>query len=175
MNKEIPGLVMTASRYAIAEHMARRVSDEQQIIAEMASFIVADIADGAVLRQIDRDTSMRRIADGVVDHLAVARVAFEAAKKYPETRPYIAALAGRAVLVGYLNYIHLHTTGEATKGGWNQKATNLAMAAFVLVAQTGNSKATNIAGGIASVIAFGTSFAHLKDLGLNHPENIRCL
>lgn len=166
---------MTASRYAIAEHMARRISDEQPIITEMLGYIAADIVDGAVLRQFDRDTSIRRIADGVVDHLSVARVAFETAKKYSETRPYIAALAGRAVLVGCLNYAHLHTTGEVTKGGWNQKVTNLAMAAFALVAQTGNSKATNIAGGIASGIAFTTSFAHLRGIGRPHPENIRCL
>ena len=170
---EIPGIALTAARYGMAEHMARRVRADKPIAAHMAAFITADVADGALLRQFDSDTPVRRVADGVVDHASVARVACEIWKKHPAAKPYIGILAARAAIVGSLNALHLAKTGEVTKGRRYQKATNLAAAAFALAAASGNRKAAHSAGLIASGVAVATSFAHLKDLGIKHPAGIR--
>lgn len=170
---EIPGLILTAARYGMAELMAEKVRDDKQIGLDLAAFVVADIADGAILRKFDMDTPVRRVADGIVDHLSVARVVYEIAKKHPEARPHIGVLAARALAVGVLNYVHLARTGEVTKGRSKQKATDLATAAFSLVALTGNKKATQIAGVVASGIALTTAVSHLKGLGKQHESGIR--
>lgn len=155
--------------------MAEKIEIDESITLDMAGFIAADIADGAVLRKFDMDTLIRRVADGIIDHLSVGRVSFEIAQKHPSARPYFAALATRAALVGVLNATHLLKTGEATKGEWNQKSTNLATAALVLIANTGNRRATYIAGLVASGIAFSTAPAYLKGLGEKHEGGIRRL
>ena len=171
--KEIPGIMLTAVRYGMAEHMAHKVRDGKPVVLDMAAFIAADVADGAILRQFDMDTPIRRIADGVVDHVSVARVAYETWQNSPNSRPYIGVLATRAALVGGLNALHMALTGEVTKGRANQRATNLATAAFNLAASSGNRNATHIAGIVASGIAVGTAFSHLKDLGKKHASGIR--
>lgn len=153
--------------------MARRVRKDKPIVNDMAAFIAADVLDGEILRAFDMDTPTRRIADGVVDHVSVARVGYEVAKKHPESTLYISILAARAAVVGALNLAHLMSTGEATKGRWNQKSTNLASAAFALAATSGNKRATHITGMIASGIAIATVGAHLKGLGQKHSKGIR--
>lgn len=141
----------------------------------MAAFVAADVLDGVILRKFDADTPTRRVADGIVDHLSVARVGYEVAKTNPESRPYLAVLAARAVAVGGLNLAHLVKTGEVTKGQTNQKATNLATAAFATLSANEGSIATHISGGIASVIALSTITPHFKELGEQHSEGIRKL
>lgn len=84
--KEISGLIVTGARYGIAERIARKVRDDEPVTANLAGFVAADIADGAILRKFDADTPLRRVADGVVDHLSIARVSYEAAKKHPASR-----------------------------------------------------------------------------------------
>lgn len=171
--REIRGLALTAARYGMAEKMAEKVRAEEPITANLAAFVAADIADGVVLREFDLDTPARRLADGVVDHLSVARVGYEVGNKHPEAKPYIGILAVRAALVGTANLIHLIKTGEVTKGRSKQKATNLATAAFALVATNGNRKATNVAGSIASIIAVVTAVPHFKGIGKKHSNGIR--
>ena len=171
--REIPGLALTAARYGMAEHMAQRVRADEPIVAQLATFVAADIADGAILRKFDADTPARRLADGVVDHLSVARVGFEVGNTHPKAKPYIGILAVRAALVGGANLLHLIKTGEVTKGRANQKATNLAMAAFALVATNGNAKATHITGTIASAIAIITAIPHFRDIGTTHSRGMR--
>ncbi|HEY1085362.1 MAG TPA: hypothetical protein VGE34_01385 [Candidatus Saccharimonadales bacterium] len=170
---EIPGLALTAARYQLAENMADKIRNNEPIGLGMIGFIAADIADGAILRSFDRDTPVRRVADGVVDHMSVARVSYEIWKKNPESRSYIGVLATRAALVGVLNSAHLAIAGEVTKGRLNQKATNLATATFALAASSGNRKATHITGALASGIAIVTAASHLKDLGKKHVSGIR--
>ncbi len=172
ITKEIPGLVITAARYGMAERMARQVRNDTPI-PPMLAFIAADILDGEILRAFNADTPARRIADGVVDHASAARIAYEIGKKYPASRAYIGILAARAAVVGALNLAHLASTGEVTKGRWNQKSTNLAMAAFALTATSGNKRATHITGLIASGIAITTVGAHFKSLGKKHAKGIR--
>lgn len=155
--------------------MAQKVSNSQPIASNMIAFVAADIADGAILRRFDRDTPLRRIADGVIDHASVGRVAMEVGRKDPESRQYIGILAARAVLVGTLNALHLASTGEATKGNWNQKSVNLATAAFALIATRGNSKATHLAGAPASAIAIATVPSFVRGLGSKHTDGIRNL
>ena len=46
---EIPGIALTAARYGMAEHMARRVRADKPLTAHMAAFITADVADGAIM------------------------------------------------------------------------------------------------------------------------------
>lgn len=121
----------------------------------------------------DADTPLRRIADGVVDHLSVMRVAYEVAKKSPSARPYIGLLALRAISVGTLNTMHLAMTGEVTKGNTKQRAVNIASAAFALAATTENRMATHITGGIAAGLAVATASAHFKDLGKKHASGMR--
>lgn len=172
---EVIGIALTGARYLLAEKTAQHLKDDKPIFIDMAILVMADILDGVVLRQFDLDTPKRRVADGVVDHASVARIMFELAQKNDATKPYIGILAARAVTVGALNTEHFRRTGEVTKGQASQKATNLAMTAFGLVANTGNRTMTHIAGGIASGIAVTTAFAHTKDLGKIHPEGIRKL
>ena len=128
---EIPGLILTAARYGMAELMAEKVRDDKQIGLDLAAFVVADIADGAILRKFDMDTPVRRVADGIVDHLSVARVVYEIAKKHPEARPHIGVLAARALAVGVLNYVHLARTGDVTKGRSKHKATLFQVIVFL--------------------------------------------
>lgn len=173
--KELPGIALTIARYGMAENMARKVHNNESIVVNMIGFVAADIADGAILRCFDMDTPLRRITDGVVDHVSVARVAFAVAEKYPDTKPYLEILAARAAIVGILNAVHLSTTGEVTKGRSKQKATNLATAAFALAALTGNRKVTHISGVIAATIAAMTVPSHLKSIGKKHPDGIRKL
>ncbi len=175
MINELPGIALTAVRYGLAENMSNKIEAGEPITADMAVLIAADIADGVVLRQFDLDTPLRRVADGVVDHLSVARVALEVSKANPETKPYLAILAVRAAFVGILNGAHLLSTGEVTKGGHNQKATNISEAAFCLAALSGSRKATHITGAIATGIALYTSAANLKGLGRKHSNGIRQL
>lgn len=170
---ECAGIVLTCSRYAIAENIAQRVKQDRPILAPLTAFIVSDIFDGVIRRQFDLDTRARRIADGVVDHLSVAREAKEVFAKNEASRSYIAVLGARAVAVGALNLIHLQKTGEATKGQTNQKLTNLATALFAVSANTRNESLTNISGLVASGIAFSTAPAHLRELGVKHENGIR--
>jgi hypothetical protein len=169
------GIVLTGARYLLAEKAALRLKNDKPIFMDMAVLMAADVLDGVILRQFDLDTPKRRIADGFVDHASVARLMYELSKKNEAAKPYIAILAARAVAMGLLNTEHYRQTGEVTKGQMNQKATNLAMAAFGLIGTTGNRTMTHIAGGVASGIAIGTVFAHTKDLGKTHPEGIRKL
>ena len=171
--REIPGFLLTAARYGMAEQTAKKVQADEPIAADLAVFVAADIADGAILREFNLDTPARRLADGIIDHLSVVRVGYEVGKKYPEAIPYIGILAVRAALVGAANLVHLFKTGEVTKGRSNQKATNLASAAFALVATRGNEKATHVAGSIASVIAVTTAIQHFKGIGKKHSNGIR--
>lgn len=173
--REIPGIALTAGRYLLAERIAKRVEEEKPIVIDMAALVIADILDGVILRKFNADTPVRRIADGIVDHASMARVAFVVSKKYPETVPYVSALATRAIAAGTLNAIHLGLTREATKSRANQKLTNLATAAFALTAVEGNKDNTDFMGGIATGVAFYTLPAHLKDLGNRHTEGIRKL
>lgn len=171
--KEIIGVGVTAARYGMAEWIARRVRDDKPIGVPLAAFVAADVLDGVVLRKFDMDTPVRRVADGVIDHASVARVAFEVGKKNPESRKYIGLLALRAAGVGIANGLHLLKTGEVTKGNLRQKSTNIASAAFAVVAATNNKEATEIAGAAASVIAVGTAPKHLKGIGRRGPGSIR--
>ena len=41
--KEIPGLAITAARYGMAEHIARKVESDKPVGADIAGFVVADI------------------------------------------------------------------------------------------------------------------------------------
>jgi phosphatidylglycerophosphate synthase len=173
--KEIPGIALTAGRYLLADRVARRVEEDKPIALDMAVLMIADVLDGVLLRKFNADTPVRRIADGVVDHASMARVAHSVSKKFPETKPYIKILTARAIAVGALNTVHLELTGEATKGRMNQKLTNIATAAFALTAVKGNKDATDFVGGLASGVALSTLPAHLKDVGVKHPEGIRNL
>lgn len=175
LSKEIPGLVLTGARYLLAENMAHRVKERKPIYAQMATFVIADILDGVILRKFNADTPLRRVADGVVDHMSIARVSYEIGKVNPVAAPYIATLAARASAVGALNGLHLLKTGEVTKGQNNQKATNLATAAFMSMSAGGNETLTHTSGGIMSTIGLATVPAHLRGLGQQHEGGIRKL
>lgn len=172
---EALGIALTGARYLLAERIAKHVKNDQPVVLDMAMIIAADILDGVVLRKFDLDTPKRRVADGIVDHLTVGRVMAEVAKKNEASRPYIGILAARAAVVGALNAEHMRRTSEVTKGQINQKATNLAMAAFGLAAATGNKRLTHLTGGVASGVAIATAFAHTKGLGETHEDGIRKL
>lgn len=167
------GIALTCARYGIAEDMARRVKQDRPIVAPMAAFIIADVLDGVIMRQFNLDTRARRIADGIVDHVSVARVADEVYKKNEHSRPYFALLGARAIVVGALNLAHLIETGEATKGRINQKSTNLATALFAVLGNTNDRNATHVGGMIASLTALSTAPSHLKDIGVQHDNGIR--
>lgn len=171
--KEIPGLLITGARYGMAERIARKVRDDEPVTADLAGFVAADIADGAILRKFDADTPLRRVADGVVDHLSMARVSYEAAKKHPASRLYFGVLAVRAALVGGADALHLAKTGEVTKGRGMQRAANLAAAAFGLVALTGNKKATHVAGAVAAGVSLATALPHFKGVGIRGESGVR--
>ncbi len=70
--------------------MARRVKQDRPIVAPMAAFIIADVLDGVIMRQFNLDTRARRIADGNVDHVSVARVAGDIYEINENPKPYIA-------------------------------------------------------------------------------------
>lgn len=173
--KEIPGIALTAARYGMAERMARKVSTDKPVAGDLAGFIAADILDGVVLRTFNADTPLRRIADGVVDHLSMIRVGYEAAKKNPDARPYLGIIAARAALVGGANALHLAKIGEVTKGQSKQRAANLATAAFGLIAMTGNKKATHIAGIAAAGVNLITALPHMRNIGKIHKDGMRKL
>ncbi len=173
--KEIPGLAITGARYGMAERTARKVKNDEPVTGELVGFIVADILDGAILRKFNADTPIRRIADGVVDHLSMIRVGYETAKKNADARPYLGIIAARAALVGGANALHLAKTGEVTKGQNKQRIANLATAAFGLVAMTGNKKATHIAGAVAAGVNLITALPHMKNIGKENEGGIRKL
>lgn len=171
--REIIGVGVTAARYGMAEWIARRVHDNKPIGVPLAAFMATDVLDGVVLRKFDMDSPVRRVADGVIDHASVARVAFEVGKKNPESRKYIGLLALRAAGVGIANGLHLLKTGEVTKGNMRQKSTNIASAAFAIVAAHDNKEATEIAGAAASVVAIGTAPKHFRGIGKKGSGSIR--
>lgn len=173
--KEIPGLIITVARYAMAERIAREVRENRPVTTDLAGFVVADILDGAILRKFNADTPVRRVADGVVDHLSMGRVAYETAKKNPDSKAYLGILAARAALVGGANALHFAKTGEVTKGQNKQRVANLATAAFGLVALTGNKRATHIAGVLASGIAIVTVTPHFRNIGKRNESGMRKL
>ncbi len=175
ISKEIPGLVLTGARYVLAERITRKVRNDEPVTADLAGFIVADILDGAILRMFEADTPLRRVADGVVDHLSMGRVTLETAKKYPDSRLYLGILTARAALVGGANALHMLKTGEVTKGQSKQRAANLATAAFGLVALTGNKKATHVAGVITSGISAVAAIPHFRNIGKTSESEMRML
>jgi len=59
--KEIPGLIITVARYAMAERIAREVRENRPVTTDLAGFVVADILDGAILRKFNADTPVRRV------------------------------------------------------------------------------------------------------------------
>lgn len=166
--REVVGVGLTTLRYGLAERMAQRVAKRQPIDGDMTMFVASDVLDGALLRTFDADTPVRRIADGLVDHVSQIRVAAEVAKQFPETRAYIGVLAVRAAVVGGANLLHQLKTGEVTKGRKWQRAANLSAAAFALVATRGNERATRIAGAVSTGVAIGTGLVHLKGIGRKH-------
>lgn len=175
VTKEIPGLVLTAARYVMAERIARKVRSDEPVTIDLAAFVAADVLDGVILRKFDVDTPLRRVADGVVDHLSMARVGYEAMKKNPDSKAYLGIIATRAALVGGANTLHLLKTGEVTKGQNKQRVANLATAAFGLVALSGNKSATHIAGSIAAGIAIVTAVPHFRNIGKRNEAEMRKL
>src|SRR6478672_10320010 len=159
------GIALTAARYMLAERMATRVKNSESIVGDMASFMIADVLDGVILRKFDLDTPARRKADGLTDYVSIARVANEVYENNEGSRPYILLLAARAAFVGMLNAKHIAETGRVTHGLKYQKATTVGMAAFGVIAATGNKKATNIVGAVVSGVAVVTALAHAKELG----------
>lgn len=170
---EIPGLAITAARLGIAEIMARRVRNNQSIVLPMIAFVVADIADGAFLRKFGKDTSIRRLADSVVDQVSVARVGYEAARQNSAMRPYLGVLAVRAAYSGAVNVAHQSVTGEVTRGGNFQKSVSLATAVFGVSAASGDRLLTHASGAAATVAAIASVPSHTKEFGLSHPSGIR--
>lgn len=173
IGSEIAGVGVTALRYGIAEHVARRVESEEDITLGMATLVAADVLDGIVLRHLDLDTPVRRLADGVLDYLSIARVGGSIASKYPETRPYFGILAARTVLVGGLNAVHQYKTDEVTKSSKRHRLTTLSVAGFALAAVEGSSRATKIAGSLMAGIAVANLPSYFRGLGVKHPSGFR--
>lgn len=173
ISKEAPGLMLTGARYAIAERIARKVDNDEPVAADLVGFVAADILDGAILRKFNADTPLRRVADGVVDHISMMRVGYEAAKKNPDSSIWLGVLAARAALVGSANALHMIKTGEVTKGQNKQRGANLATAAFGLVAVAGNKKATHIAGAVASGVSILTAIPHVRNIGKRNTSGVR--
>lgn len=160
------GIAVTGSRLYIAENIARRAAEDRPIFLQTCAFAAADLADGEVLRAIGMETPLRRVADGVVDHVAVGRVLYKIGEKNEGARPYIGILAVRAAVVAALNYTHLSMTEQVTKGRTKQRATNIAIAAFGVAAASGNRTMTHASGLLASAVAIATAPAHLTGLGV---------
>jgi hypothetical protein len=173
--KEIPGVLLTGSRYLLAERMAQNVKKNKPITNLMAGFVLADLLDGAVLRKVNMDTPARRTADGIIDHLSMWRLGKAMADNDSEVRPYFQFLIARAAMVGTLNTFHLLVTGEVTKGQNHQRAANLSVAAFAVAAQYENDFVTRIAGSVAVAVNAVTVVPHLRDLGQQHDDGVRKL
>ena len=173
--KEIPGLAITGARYFMAEGIARRIRRGDSATLGIAGFVVADVLDGVILRAFDADTPTRRVADGVIDHASMVRIAYEVAKKNPDSRAYIGILGVRAMLVGGANLLHLIRTGEVTKGQNNQRFTNLATAALCLAALSGDKKITHAVGLSAVAVSAPTAVPHFRNIGKRNESRIRRL
>jgi len=173
--RELPGIALTSARYALAEKMARNIEKDKPIASLMTVFVAADLADGAILRKFNLDTPVRRIADGVVDHLSMARVGGAVWQKHPETRPYLGLLAARALLVGGANAYHLLKTGEVTKGQQHQRLANLSVAMFAVAVEADIAELTDVAGGAMVGINAVTALPHFSELGTQHKEGVRKL
>ena len=165
---EIPGLAITGARYLLDENLARRVNEGKPIGLRMAVVVASDIIDGMLLRHFNADTPIRRVADGAVDHASMARVGYAISKKYPEATLSTKLLTARAIGVGALNLLHYTKTKEVKKGRNKQRLTNLATAAFAVVATKGNEPLTNAVGLVANGVAYTTAPAHLRNLGQLH-------
>ena len=173
--KEAVGVGVTVARLGIAEWVARRVRAGESIYLPLASFVAADILDGVLLRRVGMDTPVRRAADGIVDQLSIARVAYETAQKHPETRKYIAALALRVAAVGVANALHLRKTGEVTKAGNKQRTMGLAAAAFASVASRGQRAHTEVAGVAMLAVGAITGEGYFRGIGVQNDGAIRDL
>ena len=173
--KEAIGVGVTVARLGIAEWVARRVRAEESIYLPLATFVAADILDGVLLRKVDMDTPVRRVTDGVVDQLSIARVAYETAQKHPETRKHIAALALRAAAVGAANIWHLQKTGEVTKAGNKQRLMGLAAAAFAAIASRGQTAHTEAAGAAMLAVGVITGESYFRGVGVRNDGAIRDL
>lgn len=85
------------------------------------------------------------------------------------------AIAARFLAVSAINTIHYGITGEVTKGGKYQRSANLTNAAFAVIANRGDPRATRVAGNIAVGVAAATGPPHLNGFGKKHPGGIRRL
>lgn len=129
--EEAIGMTATVGRYALtALPMARRARNGESILGYGIATVVGDVADGEITRSVSKalfqreaeDTPLRRIADGLLDQVTIFQVGYEVAKRNKSSRPYLAALGMRSVIVGVgLNTTHLLATGEVTKGKKMQK------------------------------------------------------
>lgn len=171
--KELVGIGVTFARYGLAERTAKHVREDKPIFMDMLGVISADLMDGVILRKFEMDTPTRRLADGIVDYLSIARVGAEVATKHPETRPYLGALAIRSLLVGGLNITHQALTGEITKSSSRHRLTTLSAAAFALTAVRGKNNESNLAGAGMVGIAIINTPPYLKGLGRTNSDGIR--
>ena len=170
---EVPGIAITVARLGIAERIAQNVRRDESVIAELGCFLVADVLDGVVLRRFNKDTPIRRAADGIVDQLSVARTMLEVSKKNNAARPYIGLIATRLLSIGVINAAHYAKTGEVTKGNRYQKTTFIAAAGFGLAAATGDKRLTHVAGGAVSAISIATLPPHFRNFGVRSTGSIR--
>jgi hypothetical protein len=171
--KSLPGIALTVPRLMLADRIARRVESGADITTDMLLFVAWDILDGAVLRQVGLDDRPRRVLDGVIDQLSIARVGMSTYRTYPEAKPYVRTFVARAALVGAINCAHFLLTNEVTKGQIWQKSSNVAAAVFSVVAARGDEGHTRLAGKMASVITVVSGLGHLKGFGQMHNNGVR--
>jgi phosphatidylglycerophosphate synthase len=168
--REAAVIGLTLSRLLLAEKVAERIKNGQNVLGHMGIFIAADIADGCIARKWGVDTPLRRIADSVTDRVSVARVGMALHERYEHSRAHLGLLAGRELVVGAANVYHYVRTGEVVHGHGAHKLGSLSVACFGAATLTGNEAITNLAGRAANIINLGLGLDYISNAVSPHGE-----
>jgi phosphatidylglycerophosphate synthase len=156
-------LGFTLARLPLAERIANKIDAKKSIVGSLTMFILADIADGYIARQMNADGPARRAADAAVDRLSVLRAGISMYRANADARPFLAVLAVRDAGVSLINGMHYKKMGEVVHGANIHKLSSLSVAAFAVGAATHNRAVTIATGTMAAAINIGLAADYIHN------------
>jgi phosphatidylglycerophosphate synthase len=110
----------------------------------LAAFVLADLYDGVLARQLSADGPSRRVLDSVVDRISIWAVFIAVVLAGYLSVVLLALLLLRDLYCGVLCYEMLRKRNVAIRADWLYRALNLMLAAWVVIAPTTTSATRSI-------------------------------
>lgn len=160
--KEKLAVASTFLRLAQGLDLARRVNKGKPVIAATLGVMAVDLLDGIILRRLGLDGPSRRAADSATDAGIIAMGLAATYKKHPQSRPYVASLAAREVVIGAGWAVDLARSRQVKKGDDFHKLPSIAIAAFCTAAHHGSDRSMRNTGRAALAVNLWLGYDYLK-------------